>query len=531
MHMSVGALPTPPTRKVPPDWLVLLGCLAAAMAVVVWAMFRSFSGMERIWARSDTFAHGYLVAPISLWLMWRLRDRLWSIAPQPQPMWLIPMAAVVFLWLVADLAGINAATQLLAVSALLLCVPLVLGWSIAKVMLFPMAFLYFLVPVGEIMMPKLMEWTADVTVAAIRLIGIPVYRDGLQFVIPSGTWSVVEACSGVRYLIASFMVGSLFAYLNYNSWRRRLAFCLVSLVVPVVANWLRAIMIVLLGHYSGNQLAVGVDHLIYGWVFFGVVIMLMFALGAKWSEPELPVPVVGQPVPGASGEGTQGLRHSAWRFPLVVVAAVAVLCWGAQAGGAYLRPNVVRTINLAELHLEGVQTSSATTGYQPIFLQPSATFTQAYAVGRGAVHVHVAYYRNQSYGRKLVSSSNALTHSERSTWHRTESGQTSVTLSGRKTPMRTAEVVNGAPQATGQIGQRMQVRQVLWAGGSFTTSDAQAVLRSTLGLLTGHGDDAAAVTLFASAGDAAEARSMLDQFAQQHLEGVERWLASTAAAR
>ena len=45
-------------------------------------------------------------------------------------------------------------------------------------------------------------------------------------------------------------------------------------------------MIVMLGHLSGNTLAVGVDHLIYGWVFFGIVIGLMFLIGARWSEPE-----------------------------------------------------------------------------------------------------------------------------------------------------------------------------------------------------------------------------------------------------
>ena len=65
----------------------------------------------------------------------------------------------------------------------------------------------FAVPVGEFLLPVFMEWTADFTVLALRLSGIPVYREGLQFVIPSGNWSVVEACSGIRYLIASLMVG------------------------------------------------------------------------------------------------------------------------------------------------------------------------------------------------------------------------------------------------------------------------------------------------------------------------------------
>jgi exosortase len=112
-----------------------------------------------------------------------------------------------------------------------------------------------------------MQWTADATVFGLRLSGIPVYHEGQHLVIPSGSWAVVEACSGVRYLIASLTVGTLFAYLTYQSLKRRLIFVALSIIVPVIANWARAYMIVMLGHLSGNKLAVGVDHLIYGWVF------------------------------------------------------------------------------------------------------------------------------------------------------------------------------------------------------------------------------------------------------------------------
>jgi exosortase len=129
----------------------------------------------------------------------------------------------------------------------------------------------------------------DFTVLALQATGIPVYREGNQFTIPSGNWSVVEACSGVRYLLASFMVGTLFGYLTYRSTRRRWIFAAISIAVPIFANWVRAYLIVLLGHLSGNKLAVGADHLIYGWVFFGVVVGLMYAVGTLWAEPEGPI--------------------------------------------------------------------------------------------------------------------------------------------------------------------------------------------------------------------------------------------------
>ena len=73
--------------------------------------------------------------------------------------------------------------------------------------------------------------------------------------VPGRSLFVTEACSGLRYLVASVMVGTLFAYLNYRSYRKRTVFMLVSLAVPVLANWLRAYIIVMMGHLSGNKLA------------------------------------------------------------------------------------------------------------------------------------------------------------------------------------------------------------------------------------------------------------------------------------
>ena len=128
--------------------------------------------------------------------------------------------------------SVNVASQFAFVAMLVLTVPAVLGLRVALVILFPLLFLFFAVPFGEFMLPWLMERTADFAVLALRASAVPVYREGQQFVIPSGTWSVVEECSGIRYMIASFMVGCLFAYLNFRSYRRRAIFMAAALLVP-----------------------------------------------------------------------------------------------------------------------------------------------------------------------------------------------------------------------------------------------------------------------------------------------------------
>ena len=137
-----------------------------------------------------------------------------SVAARSTSLWLLPMVLAGFVWLLGDLAAVNAVTFLALVSLLVFAVPALLGTRVALAILFPLAYLFFAVPIGEFALPQMMEWTAEFTIVALRLTGIPVYREGLSFVIPSGNWSVVEACSGVRYLIASVVVGTLYAYLT-----------------------------------------------------------------------------------------------------------------------------------------------------------------------------------------------------------------------------------------------------------------------------------------------------------------------------
>lgn len=287
---------TPPGGGSPARGVV---AVAAALAVVsAWVIawyWPTAVDIAVIWWRSDTFAHGLVVFPVFGWLVWRARPRLAPLAPQPLGWLALPALGLGFGWLLGELVSVAAASQFFLMALLVTAYVGALGWPVARVLAFPLAFLFFGVPIGDFLLPTLMKFTAEFTVGALRLSGVPVFQEGLQFVVPNGRWSVVEACSGIRYLIASLVVGALYAYLNYRSLRRRLLFMLVALLVPIVANWLRAYMIVMLGYHSGNRLAVGFDHLIYGWLFFGVVILTMFWIGGRWYEPPLPPAATGVP--------------------------------------------------------------------------------------------------------------------------------------------------------------------------------------------------------------------------------------------
>lgn len=509
-------------------WRQAVPAVLAALLGVLLLYRHTFIAMVDIWSRSDTFAHAFLVPPIVLWLVWRRRAAVAALPPRPQPWALVPLAVAATAWLLGDLAGVNAVAQFAATALLVLVVPAVLGWAVARELAFALGFLFFMVPVGEFLMPQLMSWTADFTVFAVAASGVPVYREGLQFVIPSGSWSVVEACSGVRYLIASVMVGTLFAYLNYRSLRRRLLFCGVAILVPVLANWLRAYMIVMIGHLSDNRLAVGVDHLIYGWVFFGIVIMLMFFIGARWSEPpvaSVPVAVMPQPAAPAASPGPNNWLAAA--AVAALLAAPHLLLWRVAGDASAAAP---LQLTLPDLPGNPALPDTAAPLLRPVFVGAAAQASRSYAADGGSVGVHLAYYRHQGYGRKLASSANVLVTSEDRQWTQVSSGQAELVVDGQTLQLRTAELLGDNWRRSSSQVLRLDVRQIHWAGGRFTASGYWATVLGIAGRLAGRGDDAATITFYAE-GDATATGPRLDRFIATQLPVIRSRLQAAAAQR
>ena len=210
-------------------WLKPFLVLFISVLTIIILYNNTLLQMIKLWSTSDTYAHGFIVPFISLWLIWRRRYIWMALSPQPSMAALLLIIIFSLSWFAGNLVVVNSVTQLSFVIMIALCIPAVLGWKITSIITFPIVFLIFAVPIGDFMLPIMMDWTADFTVIALRSTGIPVYREGLQFVIPSGRWSVVEACSGIRYLLASLTVGSLFAYLNYQNFFKRLIFILFSI--------------------------------------------------------------------------------------------------------------------------------------------------------------------------------------------------------------------------------------------------------------------------------------------------------------
>lgn len=507
-----------------PAWSRVLPVLLLLLVVVCWAYSGTLLTMIGIWERSETFAHAFVVPPIALWLIWRQRDALLAQNPRPNPWFLVPMACVALVWLLGDLVAVNSLTQFALVALLVLAVPLMLGVQVSKLIMFPLGFLFFAVPLGEFMMPRMMDWTADFTVLALRLSGIPVFREANQFVIPSGSWSVIAACSGIRYLIASLMVGTLFGYLNYRSLRKRLIFVVVSIVVPLVANWLRAYFIVLLGHFSGNRLAVGVDHLIYGWLFFGLVMMLMFMVGARWSDT-LPQSVE---VPSSLSVSARS-GPTALFWPVALVGGMLLLLpqsalWFLAKSDQPGEPKLEPLTTLAA----GWQASpQPVANWVPDYQNPSTSLSQTFVKDGSEIGMHVDYYRHQDYQRKLVSSENVLVRLDDKNWARVKGGTHVLHLESQPDiTLNTAEL-RGSGSADAVAQHRLVVWQIYWVNGKWTSSGMRAKAYGALYRLMGRGDDGASLVFYTEKGQTEGDQAVLVSFVRENLPLVDAQLRKT----
>jgi exosortase A len=261
----------------------------AAMLAGVWAalllLFRHDAvDLARIYWTNTTFGHCLFIAPVIGWLVWQRRRELAEVVPSGWWPGLALVAAGGFTWLVGDASGVALFRHAGLVVMLQGAVVTILGLNVARALLFPLAYMLFLVPFGDVFEEPLQDITVRMVMPLLHLSGVPASVDGVLITTPNGYFEVAEACSGAKFLIAMIAYGVLVANVCYVSWRRRAAFMAMALVVPVIANGLRAFATIYAAWWTSVETATGFDHIVYGWVFFGIVMAIVLAIGWRWFD-------------------------------------------------------------------------------------------------------------------------------------------------------------------------------------------------------------------------------------------------------
>lgn len=316
---------------------------ALLLGTLLWALlFRAeLAHAIHIYQTDLAYNHGWLIPPIAAWLAWSRRHRLAALWPQPAPVFALLALPAALAWLVAERLGVMEGRQFAALGLFYAMALSVLGWRVALAMAAPLSYLVFLVPFGAFTVPALQVITARMVDLLLDLTAIPHYVDALLIEIPAGSFYVAEACAGLRFIIATLAFGALYAFVMFRSPWRRVIVMILALVVPIVANGLRAFLLVLLGHWYGSAAAIEADHVIYGWGFFSFVLLLLILAGLPFREDRAPPP----PLTGPGAPGRPALAGAGVALVLLIGAAGSAAAARLEAADA-ANPPVERGLPL-----------------------------------------------------------------------------------------------------------------------------------------------------------------------------------------
>lgn len=372
----------------------------ALVAVFILVMLRSDVGdILKIWWNTDTFGHCLLIPFILAYLVWQRRAELAELTPEP---WL-PAAGLLLVggvgWMLGEAAGVALLRHAAVVGMLIVSVPLVFGPTVARGLAFVLFFALFMIPVGDQLIPALQQVTADISIYLLDWLGVPAFMDGVFISIPNGNFEVAEACSGVRFLIAMIAFGVLVANLCFRSWTRRILFVIAAITLSIAANGLRAFGTIYISYLTTPAFAAGVDHVIYGWIFFAIVMVILVAGGWRYFDRDVDDPAFDpatlQPKPpGPSATRAYGIAG--------ILGAAAVVAGPAYAV-AVLDRQPETTTKAVQLPLVDGWQSLPATAWKPVYNGASAESIGRYVDAEGQpVELYIAVFDTQKEGAEIV---------------------------------------------------------------------------------------------------------------------------------
>lgn len=253
-----------------------------AATLVLWAaasaaMPSAPGTMAATWASSSTWHHGFLVLPAAAWLIWR--DR--AAFEPARPSLLAAGAVALFgaMWAAAHAVGVNLGEQLAYVGVLAASFAAVYGLANASRAALGLGFLLFAPPSGESLAPLLQQGASVAVTALLGSVGVDVLRTGTVIETTAGRFVIAEACAGLNFLLAAGAVAVFYAAVAFAGWRKRAAFIAFAIAAALLANVLRAFLVILIATRTPLGMAFAHDHAAFGWAIYAVFLFALMAVG------------------------------------------------------------------------------------------------------------------------------------------------------------------------------------------------------------------------------------------------------------
>jgi exosortase B len=268
---------TPGLSAVRAWWLAPLVLGLLALYVPTWLMLS-----RTVWV-SDEQGHGPIILVVSLWLMWRKREELLALADHPARIaGSLALLFGAFLYLVGrtqQLDTFEVASKIFIIGGMFLWMK---GWAALRLMLFPLCFLFFMVPLPSVLVQVVtvplkmaVSYCAE---AILYAFGYPVARTGVILSVGPYQLLVADACAGLNSMFTLEALGLLYMNLmNYKSVARNVVLAILVIPISFCANIIRVMILVLVTFHFGDAAGQGFVHDFAGMVLFMVALVLILA--------------------------------------------------------------------------------------------------------------------------------------------------------------------------------------------------------------------------------------------------------------
>jgi EpsI family protein len=374
--------------------------------------------MMHRWDVSPMYSYGYIVPVVSAYLLWAraeefARTRIVPARLAGGALVLASLAALV----VGKANAIQVLEQLAFISTIAGIVVFLFGFRYLVLSTPAIGYLLFMVPIWDVVTeplhPPFQANSAQIGVALMRAIGIPLYQEGTVIALPNITIEVARECSGVNYLVAVLALALPMAFLRLRSAWRRILLVSSSLVVAALANGLRVALIGSLAYWDIGSPLHGPFHVLHG-LFVAAIGFVVIFVGLRFLEEDGPAPSM------TRQNASDPVSHATWRpveaYGLATVfltlAFVGVAPQAREVGLA--RPLESLPMRLGQWIAETPPLSALPSNALapvPAWSSADRRLARVYRSPSGeSISVELYYYAAQSQGRELVSDTSAELH-------------------------------------------------------------------------------------------------------------------------
>lgn len=379
--------------------------LWVAVALLYWP---SSIGLNALWTQpthEEPFTHGYLVLAISLWLIFRERRQLAAAPVRALRPALIALVLLSALWVWAWRAEIQEIHLMLLPLILFSAVLAALGWRVARLLAFPIGYLYFAMPMWTDINGLVQTLSAKMSGVLIWITGLPAFMQGNYVRLPGGSIEIAQSCSGLHALIVGLALATLYGELSREPLRRRLQWIGVMGALALMINWVRIFTVLVAAYYTDMHSSLVKNHYWLGWWLFAAV----FA-GFLWWTGRQPTHgaderVIPDRKPAASSASGFGLARLS--ITLLALAFLPTLGYGMDWAHSHSRAAVRIGWPAAPTGWSGPR---AVTGgeWHPHYVGFGGESLVEYTSAGARIEAFVVAYRVQTQNAKLLSYWNHL---------------------------------------------------------------------------------------------------------------------------